>query len=108
MNRLVVASFLAAGLFARPAAAINLEYGQEYEVAFLQQCDSVHGERACRCSMVALETRVGFERFAEEIERHRDHFFDRSDLRAEAVDLIGRCTAVSRIETRERSGSPDD
>jgi hypothetical protein len=94
LSALGVATMLAAG----PAsAAVNLEYGLEYEEAYLELCKIEHSERACVCSMEALETRVGFEVFAEEISRHRAAFLDRSPLATAALDLIGSCTALGSL-----------
>jgi hypothetical protein len=86
-------------LLATPAIAdVNLEYGEEYETAYLDQCTREHSERACRCAMEGLQDRVGFITFAEEVDAHRRRFMERSQLRILVADLLGRCTAVGRAQ----------
>ena len=72
-------------------AGVNLEYGQEYEQAYLETCEQGNSTRACTCSMEALEEKVGFQRFAEEVDRHRDDFLNRSELATLATDLVVSC-----------------
>lgn len=83
---------------ATPAFAANLEYGQEYEIAYLEQCTQELSERACRCAMEALQSRVGFAAFADQVDAHGRFFMERSDLRVLADDLFGRCTAIGRAQ----------
>jgi hypothetical protein len=86
-------------LFATPAlAGANLEYGEAYETAYLDQCTREHSERACQCSMEALQDRVGFLAFAEEVDTHGRRFMEGSEFRFLAADLLGRCTAVGKAQ----------
>lgn len=86
-------------LAASPASAtVNLEYGYEYESAYLEQCTAEHSARACTCSMEKLQEEVGFEIFAEQIAQHRSQFFEKSRLRDLSSDLLARCTAVGRAQ----------
>jgi hypothetical protein len=97
MRQIALAGF--AVLVAFPAAAIvNLEYGMEYEQAYLDQCSISHSERACRCSMEALEEKVGFQEFAEQVAIYGKQMMERSDLRDLTTDLIARCTAVGTAQ----------
>jgi hypothetical protein len=89
---------VAAMVLTGPAiAGVNLEYGQEYEEAYLLACERENSSRACICGMEALEHKVGFTKFAEEVDRHRDRFFERSPLATLATDLINTCTAVGQV-----------
>lgn len=97
MKHLAIATILAAG-FASSATAVNLEYGHEYETAYLQQCEREHSERACRCSMEALQTRIGFEKFAEQVERHGQQIAESAGARMVSKDLLARCSAVGRLQ----------
>lgn len=86
-------------LLAAPAfAGVNLEYGEAYETSYLDQCAQDHSERACRCSMEALQDRVGFVAFAEEVDAHGQRFLEASALRTLVADLIGRCTAIGSAQ----------
>jgi hypothetical protein len=76
-------------------AGVNLEYGQEYEEAYLQSCEKDNPSRACVCSMEALEEKVGFLRFAEEVDRYRTDFQDRSELATLAADLVVSCESAA-------------
>jgi hypothetical protein len=87
----VVGIYSAALLSVAAYAGVNLEYGQEYEQAYLETCEQGNSTRACTCSMEALEEKVGFQRFAEEVDRHRDDFLKRSDLATLATDLVVSC-----------------
>jgi hypothetical protein len=78
-------------------AGVNIEYGQEYEEAYLESCAHDSSMRACVCSMEALQEKVGFERFAEEIDRHRRDFRDQSELGPLATDLVAKCEATARV-----------
>jgi len=77
-------------------AGVNIEYGQEYEEAYLQSCERGNSARACSCSMEALEEKVGFTRFAEEVDRYRDDFLEDSTLAVMATDLVATCEAGLR------------
>ena len=79
-------------------AGVNLEYGQEYEEAYLLVCERESSPRACSCSMAALQEKVGFTRFAEEIDRHREAFLERSPLATLATDLVNACNAIGQTE----------
>jgi len=96
MRMILVAGLVA--LLAAPALAANLEYGQEYEAAFLDQCTQEHSERACQCAMELMESRVGFTAFADQVDEYRQSFMERSDLRLLAAELVGRCTAIGRAQ----------
>lgn len=86
-------------VLAAPAfAGANLEYGEAYETAYLDQCAQGHSERACRCSMEALQDRVGFLAFAEEVDAHGRRFLEESALRTLVADLLGRCTAIGTAQ----------
>lgn len=86
-------------LAASPASAtVNLEYGHEYETAYLAQCTKEHSARTCACSMEKLQEAVGFEVFAEQLALHQVRFMERSKLRDLSVDLIARCTAVGSVQ----------
>jgi hypothetical protein len=86
-------------LVASPSLAnVNLEYGHEYETAYLAQCTAEHSARACACSMERLQEAVGFEQFAEQLATHQSRFMERSRLRDLTVDLIARCTAVGSAQ----------
>ena len=86
---------LGLALAASPVSAtVNLEYGYEYEAAYLAQCTAEHSARACVCSMEKLQEVVGFDQFAEQLATHQSRFMERSKLRDLNVDLIARCTAV--------------
>ena len=47
--------------------------------------------------MVALEEKVGFTRFAEEVDRHGKDFLEDSDLAVMAEDLLAHCKAISGL-----------
>jgi len=79
-------------------AGVNLEYGQEYEEAYLLMCERENSPRVCSCAMTALEEKVGFTRFAEEIDRHREKFFERSTMATLATDLVHSCGAVVEVQ----------
>ena len=83
-------------------AEVNVEYGQEYEEAYLLMCERDHSHRVCSCGMAALQDKVGFERFAVEIERHRNAFFERSPMATLAADLVDACGAVAGEIKEER------
>jgi hypothetical protein len=84
---------------ASPAiAAVNLEYGQEYETAYLTQCTVDQSQRTCQCAMELLQEKVGFWDFAEQVSLHRERFMQESDLREMATDLIARCTAIGAAQ----------
>jgi hypothetical protein len=70
---------------------------QEYEEAYLLACTRDHSARACTCSMEALEDKVGFTRFAEEVDQHREDFLEESDLADMATDLVAHCKAISGL-----------
>lgn len=94
MFKLCTAAFLGAALISGAAyAGANLEYGQEYEATYLQSCSRDNSPSACSCSMVALEEKVGFPEFAEEVVRHGDDFLERSTLAVLANDLVATCEA---------------
>jgi hypothetical protein len=94
MLKLCTAAALGVALFGSPAhAVLNLEYGQDYEVAYLLTCEQDHPWRACSCSMVALEEQVGFVRFAEEVDRYREAFLEEAPLATLANDLVALCEA---------------
>jgi hypothetical protein len=80
------------------AVAANLEYGHEYEAAFLQQCAREHNERTCRCSMQTLQTRIGFEKFAELAERRRHEVTQSEEARMAEADLLARCSAIGSLQ----------
>jgi hypothetical protein len=91
----------AAVILTGPALAeVNVEYGQEYEEAYLLMCERDNSHRACSCAMATLQEKIGFQRFAEEIERHRNAFFERSPMATLATDLVNACSAVAG-ETKE-------
>ena len=79
-------------------AGVNVEYGQEYEEAYLLVCEKEHSPRVCSCSLEALERKVGFDRFAQEMDRHRDAFLERSPLATLATDLANACSAIGRVK----------
>ena len=82
-------------LAASPSSAtVSLEYGHDYEAAYIEQCTEEHSARTCSCSMEKLQDTVGFEQFAEEVAAHHSRFMERSQLRDLTLDLIARCTAV--------------
>jgi hypothetical protein len=86
----------AAMILTGPAIAeVNVEYGQEYEEAYLLMCESDHSYRVCSCGMATLQEKVGFQRFAEEVDRHREAFFERSPMATLATDLINICGAIA-------------
>jgi hypothetical protein len=94
MLKLCTAAALSVALIGSAAqAGVNLEYGQDYEEAYMLACEQDNSRRACSCSMEALEERVGFTRFAEEVDRHRDDFLDHSELAVLATDLVALCEA---------------
>jgi hypothetical protein len=93
MLKLCTAAVLGIALIGSAGAEVNLEYGQEYEEAYLQFCTRGASASACTCSMEALETRVGFQHFAEEVDRHRDDFLEDSTLAPLATDLVASCEA---------------
>jgi hypothetical protein len=98
MFKLCTAALLGTALVSGAAnAVVNLEYGMEYEEAYMLSCTRDHSPRACSCSMVALEEKVGFTRFAEEVDRHRDAFLEESDLAVMATDLVAQCKAISGL-----------
>jgi hypothetical protein len=79
-------------------AGVNIEYGQEYEEAYLLVCERENSPRACSCSMEALEQKVGFTRFAEEIDRYREEFLERSPLATLATDFVNACSAIGQLK----------
>jgi hypothetical protein len=79
-------------------AGVNLEFGQEYEEAYLLMCERENSPRVCSCSMAALEEKVGFTHFAEEVDRHREAFLERSPLATLATDLVNSCGAIGQVE----------
>ena len=91
----------AAMISAAAYAGANVEFGQEYEEAYLQSCQKDNSARACVCSMEALEEKVGFLRFAEEVDRHRTNFRDRSELAPLAADLVAKCEATAHAYSDE-------
>lgn len=91
MFKLVTGVCGAAMISVAAHAGVNLEYGQEYEQAYLETCEEGNSARACTCSMEALEEKVGFLRFAEEVDRYRTDFLDRSELAPLATDLVASC-----------------
>jgi hypothetical protein len=80
------------------SATVNLEYGHEYESAYLEQCSTEYSARSCICSMERLQEEVGFEKFAEQVAQHQSQFFEKSPLRDLSSDLLARCTAVGRVQ----------
>jgi hypothetical protein len=98
MFKLCTAALLGAALVSGAAnAGPNLEYGQDYEEAYLLTCTRENSARACACSMEALEEKVGFTRFAEEVDRYGDDFLEDSDLATMAMDLVAHCEAVTGL-----------
>jgi hypothetical protein len=93
MPRLCTAAALSFALIGSANAGVNIEYGEVYEEAYLQICSRDNPMRACTCSMEALEEKVGFTRFAEEVDSHRDDFLKQSDLAVMASDLVAKCEA---------------
>jgi hypothetical protein len=86
----------AAMILTGPAIAeVNAEYGQEYEESYLLMCERDNSYRACSCAMAALQEKVGFLRFAEEIDRYRNSFFERSPMATLATDLVNSCSAIA-------------
>src|SRR4051794_39991276 len=73
-----IGAYSAAMISVAAYAGVNIEYGQEYEEAYLQTCERGNSARICSCSMEALEEKVGFTRFAEEVDRYRDEFMEES------------------------------
>jgi hypothetical protein len=97
MFKLCTAAFLGVALISGAAnAGANLEYGQEYEATYLQSCARDNTPGACSCSMVALEEKVGFTEFAEEVVRHGEDFLEQSTLAVLATDLVATCEAGLR------------
>jgi len=80
------------------AAAVNLEYGEEYEAVYLAQCTAAQSERTCRCVMEQLQDRVGFYAFAEQVAVHRERLMQESDLRDASIELLARCTAIGSVQ----------
>ena len=76
-------------------AEVNVEYGQEYEEAYPLTCERDYSHRVCSCGMTTLQDKVGFKRFAEEIERYRNAFFERSPMATLAADLVNACGVVA-------------
>lgn len=97
MNFFRVAGMLAC-LTAPAVAGVNLEFGEEYETVYLAACTQEHSARACQCTMEALEERVGFMVFADQVDRYRDSLVERSDLGDLASDLLARCTALVKAD----------
>jgi hypothetical protein len=94
MFKLCTVAVLGVTLFGGAAhAVLNLEYGQEYEVAYLQTCEQDHPSRACTCSMLALEEKVGFVRFAEEVDQYRETVLAEGPLAPLANGLLALCEA---------------
>jgi hypothetical protein len=89
----VIGACSAAMISVAAYAGVNIEYGQEYEEAYLQTCERDNSARVCSCSMEALQEKVGFTRFAEEVDRYRDEFLEESTLAVMANDLVARCEA---------------
>lgn len=79
-------------------AAVNLEYGHEYETAYIALCTADQSQHTCQCAMERLEEKVGFWDFAEQVSLHGDRFMQESDLREIAIDLIARCTAIGKAQ----------
>jgi hypothetical protein len=96
MSKLCTAAVLSIALIGSASAGVNIEYGQEYEEAYLQSCERGNSARACSCSMEALEEKVGFTQFAEEVDRYRDDFLEESTLAVMANDLVATCEAGLR------------
>ena len=45
-----------------------------------------------------LLVQIGFTRFAEEVDRHRDDLFERSPVAPLAKDLVYSCRAIGRAQ----------
>ena len=91
MTKLCTAAALSVALIGSANAGVNIEYGQEYEEAYLQLCSRDNVTEVCSCALEALEEKVGFMRFAEEIDRYRADFLADSPLAVLASDLIVLC-----------------
>ena len=78
------------------SAAVDLEYGYEYETAYLAQCTTEYSARACACAVERLQETIGLERFAEQIALRQTRSIERSRLRDLSADLVTRCTALGR------------
>jgi hypothetical protein len=99
MSRLLAIVAIAAVTAGHANAGPNIEFGQEYEEAYLLACESdrQNSHRTCVCSMEALEQKVGFTRFAEEMDRHREGFLERSVLATLAEDLVASCGMIGQV-----------
>ena len=91
----VIGAYSAAMISVAAYAGVNIEYGQEYEEAYLESCGKDNSTRACLCSMEALQEKVGFDRFAEEVDSHRTDFREHSELGQLATDLVAKCEATA-------------
>ena len=48
----------------------NVEYGEEYEAAYLAACSVNRPLAACQCSMEVIEDTISFNAFAALVEHH--------------------------------------
>jgi hypothetical protein len=86
-------------IVAGPAFAdADLAFVQEYQDAYRLMCERDNSARVCTCAMEGLEQKIGFTRFAEEVDRHRDDLFERSPVAPLAKDLVYSCRAIGRAQ----------
>jgi hypothetical protein len=55
--------------FGQVDAGVSLEYGQDYQDAYLTACASRQDAQLCSCEITAIEGTVSFEVFAEAVQR---------------------------------------
>jgi hypothetical protein len=73
----------------------NVEYGEQYETAYLAACSAGRSLAACQCSMEAIEDTISFHAFATLIEQYGGDI--RRAVPADRVDpvLERRCGIAS-------------
>ena len=106
MCRKLLSLFLAAPaliLANTTSADPNVEYGEEYENAYLAACSAERPLAACQCSMEAIEDAISFRAFATLIELYGGDI--RRAIPADRVDpaLERRC-GIAQLSVPIQSG----
>lgn len=81
----------------------NVEYGEEYEIAYLAACSAERPLTACQCSMEAIEDTISFRAFAALIEQYGGDI--RRAVPADRVDpVLERRCGIATLSVPVQSG----
>ncbi len=93
----------AIGLANAAVADPNVEYGEQYEAAYLAACSVDRPLAACQCSMEVIEDTISFRAFAALVERYGGDI--RRAVPAERVDpVLERSCGIATLSVPPQPG----